>query len=150
MKYCKNCGTENSDENQFCFNCRCAEFNPVKESFAGSQQNAAPIMPPPPAPLPPYPQNIPIVQKKKKPLGIFDLLAILGFVAAIVGMFSTSIILHPISAVASIIGFIGETRFKGLAIAGFVMAIVGGIVYTVLSLYQNNIIPQWITNGAFH
>lgn len=152
MKYCKNCGTENSDQNQFCFNCQCAEFSPVKE--LENQNQASGFVPPPmPAPRPLYMPPVPYVQpivQKKQPLKIFDLLAILGFVAAIVGMFSTSIILHPLAAVSSIIGFIGDTRFKGLAIAGFVIAIVGGVVYIVLSLYRNNLIPEWITNGAFH
>lgn len=148
MKYCKNCGTENNDENQFCFNCQCAEFSPVKDSQASG------FVPPPiSASAPIYMQPATFVQptvQKKQPLKIFDLLAILGFVAAIVGMFSTSIILHPLAAVSSIIGFIGDTRFKGLAIAGFVIAVVGGVVYTVLSLYRNNLIPEWITNGALH
>ena len=141
MKYCRNCGAENNDENQFCFNCRCDVFNDIP---------APPPMPAPfPAPMPTamYPQ--PPVPKPKKPLGIFDLFAILGFVAAIVGMFSVSIILHPVAAVASIVGFVGRTRFKALALAGFVIAIVGGIVFTVISLYRAGYIPEWITDGAF-
>lgn len=152
MKYCKNCGTENNESNQFCFNCQSTDFSPVKEAQAQGTGFAPP--PPPPMPVPYVQQPMPYIQQpmipRKKPLKIFDLLAILGFVAALVGMFSTSIILHPLAAIVSIIGFIGDTRFKGLAIAGFVISIVGGIVYTVLSLYQNNMIPGWITNGAFH
>lgn len=153
MKYCKSCGAENNDENQFCFNCRCDGFNP------NPLPPPAPIPPAMSAPPPMPPQgmgsmpgyNAPVVVKKeKKPLGIFDMLGILGFVAAIVGMFTTSIILHPLAAISSLVAFVGNTRFKGLAIAGFVTAIVGGIVYTVISLYQNNLIPEWITNGAFH
>lgn len=144
MKYCKNCGAENNDENQFCFNCRCDSFNPNPP--LPPPMPAPPVMPPP---MPGY--NAPVmVKKEKRPLGIFDMLGILGFVAAIVGMFTTSIILHPLAAISSLVAFVGNTRFKGLAIAGFVTAIVGGIVYTVISLYQNNLIPEWITNGAFH
>ena len=145
MKYCRNCGAENSDENQFCFNCRCDAFNAIPPAI----QPRAP--PPPPfmqgAPMPMYPQ--PPAPKPKKPLGIFDLFCLLGFVASIVGMFSASIILHPIAAIASIAAFLGNTRFKGLAIAGFVIAIVGGIVFTVISLYRGGYIPEWITDGAF-
>lgn len=146
MKYCKNCGAENNDENQFCFNCRC-------DAFGEAPVPIQPIAPPPPPmpmpmPMPAYPQ--PPAPKPKKPLGIYDLFAILGFVAAIVGMFSVSVILHPISAVASIVGFVGKTRFKALSIAGFVIAIVGGIVFTVISLYRAGYIPEWITDGAFH
>lgn len=149
MKYCKNCGTENNDGNQFCFNCKSTEFTAVKEETAQSSG----FVPPPPTP-PVYVNPMPYVQRpviqQKKPLKIFDLLAVLGFVASLVGMFSASVILHPLAAIVSIIGFIGDTRFKGLAIAGFVIAVVGGIVYIVLSLYQNHLIPGWITNGAFH
>lgn len=147
MKYCKNCGAENNDENQFCFNCRCDVFNELPPSL----QPIPPSFPaqnPFPAPIPIYAQ--PPVPKPKKPLGLYDLLTILGFVAAIVGMFSVSIILHPISAISSIAGFLGKTRFKALAIAGFVIAIVGGIVFTVISLYRAGYIPEWITDGAFH
>ena len=143
MKYCKNCGAENNNENQFCFNCRCDLFNDVPPAIQ-------PIMPPPPFPQPgPMPMYQPPMPKPKKPLGIFDLFCLLGFVASIVGMFSASIILHPIAAIASIAAFLGGTRFKGLAIAGFVIAIVGGIVFTVISLYRGGYIPEWITDGAF-
>lgn len=143
MKYCKNCGAENNNENQFCFNCRCDVFNDVPPAVQ-------PIMPPPPFPQPgPMPMYQPPVPKPKKPLGIFDLFCLLGFVASIVGMFSASIILHPIAAISSIAAFLGGTRFKGLAIAGFVIAIVGGIVFTVISLYRGGYIPEWITDGAF-
>ena len=144
MKYCKNCGAENGDENQFCFNCRC-------DAFDETPPDAQPIMPPPPfvqgAPTPMYQPPAP---KPKKPLGIFDLFCLLGFVASIVGMFSASIILHPIAAIASIVAFLGNTRFKGLAISGFVIAIVGGVVFTVISLYRGGYIPEWIAYGAFH
>ena len=160
MKYCKNCGAENNDENLFCFNCRCDSFNDAAP--APSPVQPAPTVPPvspvppvqpaqrPPVPPMPVPPMVPPMIKQKKPLGIFDLFCILGFVASIVGMFSVSIILHPLAAISSILGFIGNTRFKALAIAGFVIAIVGGVVFTVISLYQNGYIPEWITDGAFH
>lgn len=147
MKYCKNCGAENNDENQFCFNCRFDSFNelpPIPPPvIPNPMQNPNMMM----NPMPMYQQPAP---KPKKPLTIFDLFAILGFVAAIVGMFSASIILHPVSAIASIVGFVGQSRFKALSIAGFVIAIVGGIVFTVITLYRAGYIPEWITDGAFH
>lgn len=173
MKYCKQCGKENNDENMFCFNCRCNEFsnepvtvNPAPNTAgANYTQTGAPnpavnpnmgvrpqqngFVNPPPVQQPYY-QPVYAKPKEKKPLTIFDVLAILGFVAAIVGMFSTSIILHPLAAISAIAGFIGNTKFKPLATAGFVIAIVGGIVYICLSLYRNGLIPQWITDGAFH
>ncbi|MCM1300016.1 MAG: hypothetical protein NC203_06380 [Firmicutes bacterium] len=164
MKYCKQCGKENNDENVFCFNCRSNEFSDEPASAANSDgsSNPAPnvnqqprpqqpgFVPPPPMQTQPYYQSVYAKPKEKKPLTIFDVLSILGFVAAIVGMFSTSIILHPLAAISSIAGFIGNTKFKPLATAAFVIAIVGGIVYISLSLYRNGLIPEWITDGAFH
>ena len=165
MKYCKQCGKENNDENMFCFNCRSNEFSEEPVNTALSQQSAAPnpntntqyrpqqpgFVPPPPVQGQPYYQPVyPVKARGKKPLTIFDVLTILGFVAAIVGMFSTSIILHPLAAISSIAGFIGNTKFKPLATAAFVISIVGGIVYISLSLYRNGLIPEWITDGAFH
>lgn len=144
MKYCKNCGAENNDENQFCFNCRFDAFTdtpPAPQPMAPNNVNMMPT------PMPMYQQPAP---KPKKPLTIFDLFAILGFVAAIVGMFSASVILHPVAAISSIVGFVGHSRFKALAVAGFVVAIVGGVVFTVISLYRAGYIPEWITDGAFH
>ncbi|MBD5113587.1 MAG: hypothetical protein HDT46_00025 [Ruminococcaceae bacterium] len=150
MKYCKTCGAENNDENKFCFNCRCESFNDVKPApqpmpdpnMMNMQGMPRPTMPPPPVYVQP--------PRPKKPLGIFELLTILGFVCAIVGMFSISMILHPLGAITSIIGFVQGKRFKALALAGTVISIVGGIVYTVISLYQNGLLPEWITFGAFH
>lgn len=171
MKYCKQCGKENNDENMFCFNCRSNEFSeePVTAGTNSAQATPNPdpnvnpnvnpnmnprpqqgFVPPPVQGQPYYQPVYPNKPKEKKPLTIFDVLAILGFVAAIVGMFSTSVILHPLAAISSIAGFIGNTRFKPLATAAFVIAIVGGIVYISLSLYRNGLIPQWITDGAFH
>lgn len=177
MKYCKNCGSENNDENVFCFHCRCDSFTDQKPEGVeanGNGFNPPPMNAVPPVnngnyaqPVPPvnpnmqvqqpqyrpYPQPPmqPIYQRpQKKPLTIADLLTILGFVAALVGMFSASVILHPLSAICSLSGFIKGTKFKPLSVAGFVISIVGGLVYIILSLYRSGLIPQWITFGAFH
>ncbi len=182
MKYCKNCGSENNDDNQFCFNCRCENFtdqkppqSEIKESPFPSPvspmpngntvppvppmpNNVPPINPNMPAgqpPMRPYPQPVPPMQPvyqrpQKKPLTIADLLTILGFVASLVGMFSASVILHPLAAICSLVGFVKGTKFKPMAVAGFVISIVGGLVYIILSLYRSGLIPQWITFGAFH
>lgn len=147
MKYCKNCGAENNDENVFCFNCRCESFNP-----AGQTAPAAASAPHVSTPLynMPAPPVYMIPEKPKTPLGIFELLTVLGFVCAIVGMFSISMILHPIGVIASIIGFVQGKRYRALALAGTVISIVGGIIYLVISLYQNGVLPEWITFGALH
>lgn len=167
MKYCKNCGAENHDENKFCFNCRCENFSDLRPEGAELQSAPAaqPIAPPPnfntppmgapgvPRPFnapPPPPQFMPMPPRLKKPLGIFELLTILGFVCSIVGMFSISMILHPIGAVSSIIGFVNGKRFRAIALAGTIISIVGGIIYTVFSLYHNGMLPEWITYGAWH
>lgn len=178
MKYCKNCGSENNDDNLFCFNCRCESFSDQKPAQGEAKEGPFPSPVPPVPPVPPVqpmPGNVPPInpnmragqppqmhpyppvmpppmyqRPQKKPLTIADLLTILGFVAAIVGMFSSSIILHPIAAISSLFGFIRGTKFKPLSVAGFVISIVGGLVYIILSLYRGNLIPQWITFGAFH
>lgn len=158
MKYCKNCGAENNDENSFCFNCRSSEFSDTKPE---NTNRYAPPPPPPPVINPnpnmpnpnmprPYQQPVYYSKPQKKPLTIPDLLSILGFVAAIVGMFSASVILHPIAAISSITGFVKGSRFKPLAVAGFIISVVGGLVYIILSLYRSGLIPEWITFGAFH
>ncbi|MCM1060652.1 MAG: zinc ribbon domain-containing protein [Eubacterium sp.] len=149
MKYCTSCGAENGDENRFCFNCRCESFTDIKPAPTPPAANAPEMQAPPrgmPLPPPVYVQP----PKPKMPLGIFELLTILGFVCSIVGMFSISMILHPLGAITSIIGFVQGKRFKAIALAGTVISIVGGIVYTVISLYQNGLLPEWITFGAFH
>lgn len=145
MKYCKNCGAENNDENIFCFNCRCENFNPAGQTVPPAAQVSAPPIYNVPAP-PVYM----IPEKPKALLGIFELLTVLGFVCAVVGMFSISMILHPIGVIASIIGFVNGKRYRALALAGTVISIVGGIIYLVVSLYQNGVLPEWITFGAIH
>lgn len=168
MKYCIKCGAENNDDNKFCFNCRCESFGEARQPAGtgapdmSGVQSAPHVSNVPNMPNVPNMQGVPIpppqmpqpffVQppKPKKPLGIFELLTILGFVCSVVGMFSISMILHPLGAITSIIGFVQGKRFKALALAGTVISIVGGIVYTVISLYQNGMLPEWITFGAFH
>ncbi len=180
MKYCKNCGSENNDDNQFCFNCRCENFTDQKPQQSEAQAspfpspvmhapNGNPVPPAPPMPgvppvnpnmsagrppqMPPYAPVMqqPVYQRpQKKPLTIADLLTILGFVAALVGMFSASVILHPLAAISSLFGFIKGTKFKPLSVAGFVISIVGGLVYIILSLHRSGLLPDWVTFGAFH
>ena len=158
MKYCKNCGTENNDENVFCFNCRCESFNQAVQSGQPGQPGQA-GQPGQPAlhkasapmysmPVPPPVYMVP--EKSKTPLGIFELLTVLGFVCPIVGMFRISMILHPIGVISSIIGFVQGKRYRGLALAGTVISVVGGIIYLVISLYHNGVLPEWITFGAIH
>ncbi len=142
MKYCKNCGAENNDGNVFCFNCRCESFNPGQPEPPVSNVNVPSAPPVQPVYMMPA--------RPKPPLGVSDLLTVLGFVCAIVGMFTISMILHPIGVLASVIGFVQGKRYRGLALAGTVISVVGGIIYLVISLYNNGILPEWITYGALH
>lgn len=145
------------------------------ETIPPAQQIQAPQTPPPQAPTPMapppvqpvinqarpnpmpaqgnfIPQPIPYAgfQKQKVPFTQFDLFSILGFVASLVGMFCAALLLHPLGAVSSFYGFRKGTKLKGLAAAGFVISIVGGIVYAIISLYDAGIIPEWLADGAFH
>lgn len=133
-----------SNEQKAVVNTSTVSAQPVQQVYPQNRSVSGPLIPNQSVSYPQY------ASRKKKPLQVCDLFAILGFVAAIVGMFVISIILHPLAATTSFLSFVRETRFKGLAIAGFVIAVIGGIVYLILSLYHNNLIPDWITYGAFH
>ncbi|MBR5088859.1 MAG: zinc ribbon domain-containing protein [Ruminiclostridium sp.] len=135
MKRCINCGAENKDENTFCSICGGQNFSDI------SNNTPPAMMPPPPmpqAPIPPTP---------KKPFGIFDVLTILGFVSSIVGLWGVGFVLEPIGVIASILGFFKGTRYKGLAAAGMVIAIIAFIIRLFITLYDNNIIGRWAVDG---
>ena len=141
MKYCIHCNSANYDDSAFCAVCGKQEFSgqpaAAQQPAATIQQSAAAAIPQP-------------VQLKEKPrLGIAELFSILGFVASIIGMFCCSIVLHPIAAVSSIFGFVKASRYRALALTGFVVAIVGGIVRIMLAMHDASIIPEWWVDGAF-
>ena len=143
MKVCEKCGCTNPDDGVFCANCG-----------AQSLKDAAPVVTAPTAAtVVPMPQPVPAPQpapvKAKPKLGLGELFSILGLVASIIGMFCCSIVLHPIAAISAIIGFIKASRFKALALAAFVIAIVGGVVRILFSLNDAGVIPQWWVDGAF-
>ena len=108
-----------------------------------NQQNTN--VPPPIRPVPPV--YYPPVQKKA--MTVFDVLTILGFVASICGIFWCAIILLPLAAILCAIGFAHGGSLKGLAVAGFVIATIGGIGQLIYILYQSNIIPSWVFDGLF-
>lgn len=137
MKICKSCGAANRDDSHFCSSCGAAEFDTV----------------PDPAPLPPPPvtvHNTPVYQIRRPEFTPYDLSTIFGFVAAIVGLFQISLILEPLALLTSIIGFAHGKRFRGLAIAGIVIAGIGLLLRLFWTLYQNGVIPQWVITGTFH
>lgn len=146
MKYCDKCGMPNDDNNSFCTNCRNGSF--TAEPPVGVNNTSAPM----PATIARTGgSNIYGMQsqKPKPPLKMADLFALLGFTAALMGIFSAALILHPVAAVSSMFGFKRDTRFKGLAIAGFVISIVGGVIFILISLYRAGLIPEWIIDGTF-
>lgn len=77
-----------------------------------------------------------------------DVFALLGFVLSIFGLFWFSVILLPLAAIFSSIGFIGD-RSKGIAVAGMVISIVCICIRIGVIVYQHTNIPDWITSGLF-
>lgn len=138
MKFCKSCGAENKDDSRFCSNCRGAEFD------LGDPRVLAP--PPPPPPVLGQP---PLFPAAKPEFTRYDLLTIFGFVAAIVGLFQISLILEPLALFTSIMGFARGKRYRGLAVAGVVIAGIGLLLRLFMALYANGVIPRWIITGTF-
>ena len=112
--------------------------------------NVPPQAPPPQyRPTPPvYYNNMNITPKKA--MSAFDIMTILGFVSSIFGIFWCSIVLLPLAAILCAIGFAKGNVLKGLAIAGFVIATVGGISQLIYVLYKHDVIPSWVFDGLFN
>ena len=132
MKTCISCGVVNKDENRFCSACGGSSFSPAEETAQ---------------PIQPVQQIHPAY--RKLPFTGFDLMSVLGFVASLVGLFQISLILEPIAAVTSILGFLKGQRNKGLAAAGFIISIIGLLIRLFMTLYKNGVIPKWLITGAF-
>ena len=117
-------------------------------------QPPVPIRPPGSSPYqyqpPYYYQPAPI--KEKQPFSITDAYIIIGFVLAIVGIFSYSFLLLPVSICFSIIGFVKRknTRTMGLSIAGIVVGVVACLIRIGLLLNQLGFIPDWLSAGIFY
>ncbi len=127
MKICTKCFSVNKEENNFCNACGSPEFTPAPPDVV-----------------------MPVQQiKQKKEFTAYDLLTILGFVSSIIGMFVIALILEPLALASSILGFAKGKRYRGLAIAGVVIAAIALLVHLFITLHENGIIPEWVINGAF-
>ncbi|MBQ8411581.1 MAG: hypothetical protein IJX15_07645 [Ruminiclostridium sp.] len=134
MKNCLNCGAVNEDENNFCCGCGSTAFtNPSAENLGSPIRAAAPVQ------NVPYNNNIPTK---------FDLFTIFGFVASIIGAFVIALILEPLALVSAIIGFVKGKRFRGLAIAAIIIAIIALLIRLFVTLHNLGAIPEWLITGA--
>lgn len=135
MKVCPNCNSRNYDAAEFCVTCG----TPIAE---------APILQEAPMVPPVYvqPPFYPTIQKRK--FRWPDILSLIGFISALLGIFSYSVILIPAALLCSLLGFLGD-RYKGLAIAGLVISVIVALLKVGMILYQNNLIPDWVSQGIF-
>ena len=134
MKNCLNCGAVNKDENNFCCGCGSTAFtNPSAENLGSPIRAAAPVQ------NVPYNNNIPTK---------FDLFTIFGFVASIIGAFVIALILEPLALVSAIIGFVKGKRFRGLAIAAIIIAVITLLIRLFVTLHNLGAIPEWLITGA--
>ncbi|MGN0596922.1 MAG: hypothetical protein ACI4J1_06315 [Ruminiclostridium sp.] len=131
MRRCIRCGCINEEGSVFCAQCGGQDF----EDAVGA------------APVNPVPQmNIPA---PKKEVSRFIIFTIFGFTASIVGLFWISLILEPLAFLSTCIGFVKEKRYRGLAIAGFTIAVIGLLIRLFITLYDIGYIPKWLISGVF-
>ena len=93
----------------------------------------------------------PFAVKAKQPFTITDVYIIIGFVLAIVGIFTYAFILLPASIGFSIVGFIkrNNARTLGLSIAGIVVGVVACLIKVGMALEDLGVIPDWLSAGIF-
>jgi len=91
------------------------------------------------------------MQRPKQPFTITDAYIIIGFVLAIVGIFSYAFILLPTSIAFSVVGFVKRTnaRTLGLSIAGIVVGVVACLIKIGMVLNELGFIPDWLSAGIF-
>jgi len=93
----------------------------------------------------------PVAQRTKQPFSITDAYIIIGFVLAVVGIFSYAFILLPASILFSVVGFVKRTnaRTLGLSIAGIVVGVVACLIKIGMVLNDLGFIPDWLSAGIF-
>jgi len=112
--------------------------------------NTVPVRPAPYAYQQPYYYH-PVAKRPKRPFTITDAYIIIGFVLAVVGMFTYAFILLPASIGFSVVGFVKRTnaRTLGLSIAGIVVGVVACLIKIGMVLNELGIIPDWLSAGIF-
>jgi len=100
----------------------------------------------------PYQYYQPVLHKPKQSFTITDAYIIIGFVLAIIGVFTYSFLLLPASIVFSMVGFLKRTntRALGLSIASIVVGVVAIIIRIGMLLHAIGFIPDWLSSGIFN
>ena len=133
MKICPNCNqVHDNDQTQFCTACG-ADLSRVPP-----QEVHGPGTPVPPTMAsPPY-----------SSFTWVDVFSIVGFVAALIGLFWASVVLLPVGNICALIGFFSR-KTRGLAVAALTISIIGLLIKLCVELYQAGMIPEWLTSGIF-
>ena len=134
MKICPKCNqVHDNDQTLFCTACG-ADLSQVIP-----QVTAMPV----------YPAvQMPMTSSAYSNFSWGDVFSIIGFVAALIGIFWCSAVLLPLSIVCSVTGFISK-KTRGLAIAGLAISVVGLLIKLCVELYRAGLIPEWLTRGIF-
>jgi hypothetical protein len=99
------------------------------------------VMPyPMPGPMPPAAKPL------KKLFTWSDVSTLIGFISSIVGIVWCAILMLPLGATCSILGFKGNKN-KGLAVAGIVISVIAGLIKVGIILYEAGLLPQWFISG---
>jgi len=178
---CSNCGYENSTGSNFCGQCnnRLNQASPEgsPETAPASVESSSSPETEPSSPVEQeassytssqvysnayarnYPQYSyqqpyyyqPYFSKPKQPFTITDAFIIIGFVLAIVGVFTYAFLLLPASIAFSVVGFRKRTNIRtlGLSIAGIVVGVVACLIRIGSALNELGIIPDWLSSGIF-
>lgn len=134
MKICRNCGSANNNENNFCSRCGSSEFSEATDS----------IQPAAPAVSEPAPAYI----YKKSDFTWYDVFTIFGFVASVIGCFVITLIIEPFALVGSVWGFSKGKRYKALAVAAIVIASISLFIRLFVTLCNIGALPRWIVAGT--
>ncbi len=133
MKICPNCNqVHDNDQTQFCTTCGADLSQVPPQEFYGLSTPVPPSM------------SYPLYSS----FTWVDVFSIVGFVAALIGLFWASVILLPVGIICSVIGFFSR-KTRAIAIAGLTISIIGLLIKLCMELYQAGMIPEWLTRGIF-